>query len=518
MKQELEGKRFGKWVVMSYIGKIKSRDVWRCKCDCGTEKDVQQRTLLNGDSTSCGCDRIQKKRMKIEGKKFGKLTVQSFAYVKDMHTYFNCICECGKNCIVRGKSLVSGNTTSCGCINHGKGQLRKNLKGRKFGCLTAEKYKGVINNHSIWTCKCECGNIVDVNISALMSGSTKSCGCKQYLKTDTKELAKLLNKHKSTITFVKRKLFGEGHLILSNKEKEEMLAYFENIKKSKGISKGEKEVVDYVKSIYEGEVIENDRTLIAPKELDVYIPEKNFAIEYNGLYWHSEAGDCYSDYHLNKTKMCMEKGIRLLHIYENEWRDKQDICKSMIASALGIYERKEYARKCEVKEITDKKTVIDFFNENHIQGAVYKFSLCLGLYKDNELLQAVVFGKQHFGRNNDYELYRMTTKKNVQVLGGFSKLMKHSPYDTVVSYVALRMFDAKGYLASNWKIEHTAQPSFCITDGENVFSRHLFKKSECLKKFDNVTEDMTEREMQERNGFFRLWDCGTYKVRWTREK
>lgn len=131
-------------------------------------------------------------------------------------------------------------------------------------------------------------------------------------------------------------------------------------------------------------------------------------------------------------------------------------------------------------------------------------------------MQVCVFGKQFFGRNGDIELYRMATKLNTQVLGGFSKLMKHCPWNTVVSYVALRMFDGRGYLAGKWKIEHIANPSFCITDGVNVYSRHLFKKEACLKKFDNVTEDMTEREMQVKNGFYRLWDSGTYKVRWTR--
>ena len=69
MKQELEGKRFGKWIVVSYVGKVNSRDIWHCQCDCGVEKNVQQRTLISGDSTSCGCDRIQRKRMDIEGKK-----------------------------------------------------------------------------------------------------------------------------------------------------------------------------------------------------------------------------------------------------------------------------------------------------------------------------------------------------------------------------------------------------------------------------------------------------------------
>ena len=511
-----KGQKIGYWTLLEYKGKIKSRDSWLCKCVCGTEKIIQQRTLLNKDSTSCGCMRIKSKQMNIEGQKFGKLKVISFAYSKDTHTYWNCVCDCGKDFIACGKRLKNGMTKSCGCINHGKGQIRKNLKGRKFGELTAIEWRGVIKSHSYWSCKCSCGKVIDVDITALMSGNTKSCGCKHYPITDTKALAEKFNKNTTTITFVKRKLFN-GASILTEEQIRQMGEYFENITKNKGFSKGEKEVAEYIKSIYKGEVTENDRSLIAPKEIDIYIPEKHFAVEYNGLYWHSEAVGCFSDYHLQKTKSCMEKGIRLLHIYENEWRDKKDICKSMIASALGVYERKEYARNCLVRTIEDRKTVIDFFNENHIQGAVHKYTLCLGLYKGEELLQAVVFGKQHFGRNGDYELYRMVTKLNTQVLGGFSKLMKHSPYDTVVSYVALRMFDAKGYLAGNWKIENTATPSFCLTDGVNTYSRHLFKKSECMKKFDNVTEDMTEREMQIKNGFYRLWDCGTYRVRWSRK-
>lgn len=516
MKEELEGKKFGKWKVLSYEGKIKSRDVWLCECECGKRKIVQQRSLVNGTSVSCGCLREQKNRMSIVGQKFGKLSVVSFAYARNNHTYWNCICDCGNTFIASGKSMRSGNTSSCSCINHGKGQIRKNIKGKKFGFLEAVNYRGVINGHSVWTCKCECGNMVDVDISSLMSGNTLSCGCRHYPETDTKELAKLFNKHKSTINTVKNRLFGKGHNVLNEDEKERMRKYFDEVKRSKQVSKGEKEVASFVKSIYKGEVITNDRSVIAPKELDIYIPLKNLAIEYDGLYWHSEAGDCYSDYHLKKTNDCMNKGIRLMHIYSNEWEEKKSIVKSMIASALGVYERKEYARNLTVKEIKDKNTVIKFFDENHIQGAVHKYSLCLGLYKKDELLQAVVFGKQHFGKKGDTELYRMVTKKNTQVLGGFSKLMKHSPYNTVVSYVALRLFDAKGYLAGNWKIEHRAQPSFCITDGFCVYSRHLFKKNRCLEKFNNVTQDMTEREMQMRNGYFRLWDCGTYKVRWTR--
>lgn len=301
-----------------------------------------------------------------------------------------------------------------------------------------------------------------------------------------------------------------------NQEQVTQLEAFFNKAKQKSYSKGEKEIFSFIKDTCSFNVIANDRLTIAPKELDVYIPEKRLAVEYNGLFWHSEFKGCFQMYHWRKTKACQEKGIRLIQFYDWEWHHKNEICRSMVRSALGVYKRREYARNCTVREVADRQAVIDFFDDNHIQGAVHNFSLCLGLYKGDELLQAVVFGKQHFGRNGDYELYRMVTMRDTQVLGGFSRLMKHCPYDTVVSYVDLRLFDAKGYLAGGWNIECRANPTFCITDGQNMYSRHLFKKSACLKRFDNVSEGMTEREMQVKNGFYRVWNSGTYRVRWTR--
>ena len=571
MEKNIEiGQRFGKLTVVSFAEKKAYRNYWNCKCNCGNMKAVREDHLINNKIISCGCYRQNKPAsnlLNLVGKRFGKLTVLSFAYIQNSYSYWNCKCDCGNTFIACGKLLTRGTTKSCGCLKHNAYWKQKDLTGCIFGQLKVIKIQEKKKGQLYWLCQCTCGKEKIIRANSLLQGNTKSCGCtsvhnfdtfslakefnrspssvlkakhkffgndinqlteeqkniiknyfistESYLNSDCSKLAQEYKRHVSTIIEAKHKLFGKNISVLSDKQKKQLTEYF-SVTENSGASFAEKEVVTYIKSIYKEEIVENDRSIIAPKELDIYIPEKSFAVEFDGLYWHSEAQGKGSTYHLTKTKMCMSKGIRLLHIYENEWRDKQDICKSMIASALGVYERKEYARKCEVREIKDRKTVIDFFDQNHIQGAVHKFSLCLGLYKDDELLQAVVFGNQHFGRNGDIELYRMVTLKNTQVLGGFSKLMQHCPYDTVVSYVALRMFDAKGYLAGNWKIEHTAQPSFCITDGINVYSRHLFKKDRCLKLFDNVTEDMTEREMQIRNGYYRLWDCGTYKVRWTR--
>jgi len=96
-------------------------------------------------------------------------------------------------------------------------------------------------------------------------------------------------------------------------------------------SKGEKEVAAFIKEIYKGLVIENDRTILNPKELDVYLPEIGFAVEYNGDYWHSKKP---KGYHTDKTTRCAEQGIKLLHIWESDWKAGVELCKHKIQDAL----------------------------------------------------------------------------------------------------------------------------------------------------------------------------------------
>lgn len=520
MKKNIEiGQKFGRLTVISFAGNKSYRNYWNCRCDCGNIKAIREDHLLNNKIISCGCYRQHKPAanlLNIVGKRYGKLTVVSFAYTKHDNSYWNCKCDCGNDFIACGKLLTRGTTKSCGCLKH----EHKKKKRRVYTVVSdtkelAEKFDRC--NAAIYNAKHKLFGkakpfLNDLQIKTLSEYFELNNNRKA---SDIRKLAQDYNRSVGTVLEAKHKLFGKNISVLSEEQRKQLAKYFSTAE-SRGKSFEEKEVVDFIKSVYKGEIIENSRAIIAPKELDIYIPEKKFAIEYDGIYWHNESTGCTCMYHLEKTKMCMDKGIRLLHIYDYEWKNKNSICKSMILSALGIYERKEYARNCEVREVKDRNTVMDFFDNNHIQGAVGKYSLCLGLYKGEELLQAVVFGKQHFGKNNDIELYRMVTKKNTQVVGGFSKLMKHCPYNHVISYVALRLFDARGYIAGGWKIESQSQPSFCITDGVNMYSRHLFKKEECLKMFDNVTKDMTEREMQMKNGYYRLWDCGTYKVSWTR--
>ena len=254
----------------------------------------------------------------------------------------------------------------------------------------------------------------------------------------------------------------------------------------------------------------NTRKVIYPFEIDFYIPDKQLALEFNGDYWHSTNSGKKFDYHLNKTQLCQEKGIQLIHIFEYEWKFKKDIYKSIISSALGIYKNRIYARDCKVKEVNSKEAKI-FLENTHLQGYIPS-AYRIGLYYDNELVQLLCFGKNRF-KDNEIELLRACTKLNTQVVGGFSKLLKHQKYNNFISYVYLSKFNASGYLKNGFKIIGQSGPNYKYIQGENVLNRIAAQKHKLPKLLgDNFDESKTESQNMIDNGWLQIYDCGNLKL------
>lgn len=191
------------------------------------------------------------------------------------------------------------------------------------------------------------------------------------------------------------------------------------------------------KSSYEQDIIEfveglglsvdrNNRTVLGGQELDVYIPRKKVAIEFNGNYFH-DIEKVGKKYHFEKSYKCEQMGIRLIHVYQYQWDDpiKRDILKSIITNAVGKNGNIVYARKCELRELT-KKDVERFSVENSLHGH-RNASVYLGLFHDGELLEVMSFGKAFFSRDGsiDYECIRSITKKYTTVVGGMNKLFSY---------------------------------------------------------------------------------------------
>ena len=277
-------------------------------------------------------------------------------------------------------------------------------------------------------------------------------------------------------------------------------------------SKEENDLASYIKSIYP-DCIQNDRATVSNRngkfyELDIYVPSKKVAFEFDGSYWHSSI---YKDsnYHIRKSDYCREDGIRLIHIDEDLWNSKKDIYKSIIASSLGIYKEKIYARKCSFREI-DNKTFFDFVEKNHIAGGI-NANIRYGLFYNNELVQVVGFGKSRFEKNK-LELYRMCSKLNTQVVGGFSKLIKDSKINNFISYVNLSIYNGDGYMASGFKIIGKTNPGyFYIKDGVR-YNRMNFQKNLLSKKLDKYDDSLTEQENMLENDYLQVYNCGDLKV------
>lgn len=263
-------------------------------------------------------------------------------------------------------------------------------------------------------------------------------------------------------------------------------------------------------------ICRNDRTLLNKREVDLYIPQKSIAIEFNGLYWHGEfVNGKDKNYHLNKTKLCGCKGVRLIHIFENEWLDKRNIVKSIIKNALGITTdvEKIYGRNCEVKEI-DIKTKNEFLNNNHLQGED-KSTIKIGLYHDNKLVSVMTFRKSRFDKKIQWEMMRFCNKINTLIIGGANKLFSHfinnySPI-SIVSYCDRRYFTGNVYKELGFTFVTNTSPNyFYIVDKKPInrlsFQKHKLKSK--LKIFDN---NLSEWENMKNNGFDRIWDCGNSK-------
>jgi hypothetical protein len=286
----------------------------------------------------------------------------------------------------------------------------------------------------------------------------------------------------------------------------------------KNFSIYEKEIVDFLKE-HLAEIITNNKSIIYPYELDIYIPSHKIAIEFNGLYWHSEKQVKDKNYHLNKTKLCKEKDIRLIHIFEDEWINKKEIVKNRLKSFLGLNERKIGARKCIIKELSPK-VKNEFLENYHIQGKDVS-SISLGAFYNKELISVMTFCKPRIAlgakekKDGVWELSRFVNKFGIKSQGIASKLLKYfernyNPKE-IYSYSDIRWNTGNLYLFMGMVEVTQTNPNYWYFKNQKRFHRFGFRKSILNKKLNNFDDNLTEYENMLNNGYDRIWDCGNKK-------
>lgn len=281
-------------------------------------------------------------------------------------------------------------------------------------------------------------------------------------------------------------------------------------------SHSENAVYKFIKKVYSGRVLKNVKGVIGRKELDIYIPEKHLAIEFNGDYYHGIT--CNStvdgmrrkkDMHITKTRLCNDKGIRLIHIFEYEWKTKRKKILWLLKSALGIYDKVLYARKCEV--VTLSSQVYEaFLDAYHLQGSV-KSSVRLGLVHDGKLVAVMGFGKSRFAKG-ETELHRFCVKAKYSVIGGFSKLLKHSKQNNFVSYIDIAHFTGQAYLQNGFRVIGTTKPSYVYVQNSHVLSRYQCQKHKLKDILADYDPNLSESDNMLRNRWLKIYDCGNIKV------
>ena len=279
------------------------------------------------------------------------------------------------------------------------------------------------------------------------------------------------------------------------------------------VSSEENQVVVFLQSLGIENIVRNSRKLLpSRKEIDIYLPDYNLAIEYNGVYWHHEdVAHINRSYHSSKYFQCQENGIDLITIFSNFWKTKPDVVKKTIINRLGINKEKIAARKCTVKELKSKD-IRDFLNQHHVQGYT-PASVCLGLYYQDRLSAVMTFSKSRLAmgkRRTGYELVRFAS--SVRVVGGAGKLLKHfvNNYsnEEIFSYSNNEFSNGNLYKSLGFSLHREIPPSYWYLKPreERLVHRFNFSKQKLIKL--GYDKNLTEKQITTQMGLLKVWDCG----------
>lgn len=538
------GDRFGEWEVLSYEGNKK----YLCRCSCGNEKLVFRENLLNGSSTSCGHNKNH--YGDLTGKQINEWTVLG----KEGYLY-KCQCSCGKIQLVGQKDLMSGRSKQCG---HGY-NIRTDITGQKFGKWTVLKYLG----NQMYLCQCSCENHTTKAIrkADLLNGHSTQCGCSKHDKAQqtllerygdigpnrvnnprTPEQIKAIQQKENLKAFILEHsdlgvipqtdlatLLGLGLQRASVLVREYGLEDLVQFNCSQ--SEDERNLARWLQSDLGCKVVTRDRQLLDDKEIDIYLPDYKIGIEYNGNYWHSYPVKDMK-YHQDKSIQAAKVGIRLIHIFEYEWKDSKiqekiknylyDIVKSDSIDRI-------YARNTVVSEISPAEQY-KFQDKYHLQGRATA-SIHLGIYQDadkdkKDLLGIMTFGKPRFNSQYEYELVRMCFKPKVSIVGGAQKMLKHfidmyKPKQ-ILTYSDISKFTGGVYKQMGMRAvqgNSMTVPNYVWVrpQDSSFLSRYQTTKQKLIDS-GLGSDDQTEDDVMTWSGYVKVYDCGQLKYEYINEE
>jgi very-short-patch-repair endonuclease len=429
--------------------------------------------------------------------------------LKDKRRKFPDLCPC---CAISNRSKKSYNTRKLPYYK----KIKKSLIENNYIILTTEDE--YIRGDAYINCKCPNNHDFKVTYKEWFTKNKRCQICKEEEREKRiyeicKEMEfELLNKELKGPLKLRCKEGHEFEQSLSNfyKKVDCMICSSKNRQ-----SKGERELQEFLQ-LYNISFISNDRTKIHPYELDLYLPNYKLAIEYNGMMYHDELNKD-KKFHLMKTEMCEKQGIQLIHIFEDEWefKDNREKVKNRLKSILQL-NKKIYARKCEVKEISVKEAR-EFCNKYHIQN-YGNSSIKLGLFYNDILVSVMTFSKLSISKGgkhkkDTWELNRFCSS-NINVIGGAGKLLsyfkKNYKWKKIISYADRRWSNGNLYEKLGFDfIKYTDINYWYFNRAKKDLKKH--HRFEFRKDKIKHLGKGTEWEIMQSLGWSRVWDCGSYK-------
>lgn len=463
------------------------------------------------------------------------------------------LCDCGQSKLIVLKSVLNGLTKSCGCLLKNKSlkftnyaleykgppkalsknsplNIKKDEKwwtDQSFGRLKVCPGQGSFGKSSDikLKCFCSCGNYHKIRASHLTSYKTKSCGkcsIRAHEWWDRTKLSKYpsdLDQFKSILkgSYLEPLEFSKKHpkircLLCDNTFKPNFYDIFLKQIKSCGclnnhISSPNYEIQKFLQSLNLTCHLEQP---IGNYKVDLYLPTLNLAIDYHGLYYHSEMHNAFEkDY--KKYKFITRK-TRYLIIYGDEWRFKRSIVQNMLKEICQKSKSISIRPKvCQIKRIsfTEAST---FYKKYHYIGPK-SAKIHLGVFFKEKLIAAMSISTPTRKSNYDYEIVRMARNPEYRIHGLWSYLLRkvknYNIEGNLVTFSENRLSDGNVYQKMGFTLDGEVKPNYYYTDHHRRWHKSAFRK-----KGEEKKSHMTEEELRKNQNLWKIWDYG--KKRWVK--
>lgn len=289
----------------------------------------------------------------------------------------------------------------------------------------------------------------------------------------------------------------------------------------------QRDIVEFIKNICPNDnVIENCRYILNDKkELDIVDIDKKIAIEFNGLIWHNVDKQLYRGrkidrmYHFNKTTECNDKNYQLIHIFEDQWLENSNLCRSRLKKIFAKdLLRHIDASCCTIDYNVSKECQMKFiekysFNENH-------FDVACALMHNGHVVAMMTFAKCK-SKIYDWEIIEYAEVYSIMVDHGFSTLVKNFASRFEISklcYKISRDWNSIESIDASMKVIDVVEPNMYWMNRQSKWPSWQITHLNMHEWLNKVENEKSFLQNMNNNNFYRIYDSGSFLCEYINEE